>query len=205
MPGYFIYEGLLVWTSLLIDTRTLEEGGRIDYSLSDKIGDLKALREGVAITGWSSGLVQPHLEQLSNVISSLENQQRTIMAPPASFFSEYVNMSPAPQPYGYQVAAYQSSYQSSEQYSAPLNSQGMNFSGDSQARIQEILQGATPSNNGYYENDACNPLNPQPSGAQVEPSALDMGQLPTAEYIDQFLASIGFSAPVADNPYTSSM
>jgi hypothetical protein len=99
VPGYFIYEGLLVWTSLLLDTKTMEEGGRIDYSLSDKLEDLRALREAIAVSGWSSGLVGPHLKQLNQIIIELEKRQLTITAPSntayASFFPEFIDMSPS--------------------------------------------------------------------------------------------------------------
>jgi hypothetical protein len=192
-PGYFTHEGLPVWISLLVDTRTLEEGGRTDYSLSDKISDLKALREGIAITGWSSGQVQPHQEYLDSVIAHLETQQSTNTAPPACFFSEFVNLSPIPQEGSYRPLAQQPSYQALEPSSGSFASQSPSFSKDSQARIQEILQGTTPPNQWYSENSMGEALDLQSGGVPVEVNALQMGQLPSAEYIDQFLKSIGFS------------
>lgn len=55
--GYLVFEGLLVWVSLLMETEDAENGGRPDYSLAAKIQDLESLRDAVAVTGWSSGHV----------------------------------------------------------------------------------------------------------------------------------------------------
>lgn len=62
-----------------MDIRSLEEGGRQDYGIVDKLKDLNVLKEAIAITGWSNGLVQPHLEQLNNFIFELERKRENIM------------------------------------------------------------------------------------------------------------------------------
>jgi hypothetical protein len=208
VPGYFIYEGLLVWTSLLADTKTVEEGGRIDYSLLDKINDLKALREGIAITGWSSGLVQPHLEQLNTIILKLEMQQRMITAPTTSFFSEYLNMSPAPDSPGFPTPNYQAAYANtfpgsreatnSSQIGVPDGSAAV----PSGSTIQEIMQSAAPRNE-WSDGPQTGSHWGAPDGAQSEMQSTD--DMPSAEYIDQFLRSIGFANPIVDTSFRSSM
>lgn len=176
-----------MWTSLIVDTSSLEEGGRVDYRLSDKLDDLKALREALAITGWSSGLIQPHLEQLNNVITGLEARQRMITAPSPPFFADYVNMSPPPQSPGFTMPTYegttsepfsQLSFNSS--YGHHHNDPDGGCNAPSSARIEEILQAPAQPNqwvNGGMQGDAT-PLSAEP--------------LPSSEYIDQFLKSIGF-------------
>lgn len=200
---------MLVWASLLIDTRTLEEGGRIDYSLLNKIDDLTALRDGIAVTGWSSGSVEPHLERLGNVISSLEQQQqRTRLASSASFFSQYVDMSPVTQSPSCALPTPHPVWPSvpKDSYSYQTTDTGGNSSLPTLAGTRGNIQGLTPAHQwlnsgmGTQSNFAT-----QASALANTPGLINTDQLPSAEHIDQFLRSIGFSNPLVDSPYTSSL
>lgn len=63
MPGYAVeWESLALFTSLIINSDTTSTG-RLGYPLSDKIADLKILREAAAICGWSNSNVSAALDQ----------------------------------------------------------------------------------------------------------------------------------------------
>lgn len=55
--GYVVYEGLLLWASLLLESEVVENGGRLDYDVQTKISDLRILRDALSVTAWSSGTV----------------------------------------------------------------------------------------------------------------------------------------------------
>lgn len=200
VPGYFIYDGLLVWTSLIVDTKTLEDGGRIDYSLADKLADLEALREAIAITGWSSGTVQPHLEQLGKIISSFELHQRTIAAPPSpAFFSEYINMSPPPQTPKYQWPSPLPPFSADPCAAPPMESystypyQSSVFTEiEDQRGVPEFPQMPTATASQPLTNEVFSGFQVESNGNQYAGFENMADQLPSSEYLEQFLNSVNF-------------
>lgn len=53
-----MFENILVWASLIADTKYYEEGGRQDYPLAAKLEDLRTIREAMSLIGWSTATVR---------------------------------------------------------------------------------------------------------------------------------------------------
>lgn len=195
VPGYFIYDGLLMWNSFIADTKTIEEGGRIDYNFADKLSDLQTLREALAITGWSSGTAQPRLEQLDKFIAELKGQQRIDTVPSPAFFSEFVNLSPPPQtPNSYWLG--QQTSLSTPSFPAPYSDYSYSMPSSSmmpQSAITEEVGHIVAAPEESVQRQMVQDMQGQSSNIQsinFDGPAID--DMPTSQDIEQFLKSVNY-------------
>ena len=118
--GYVVYEGLLLWASLLLESEVVENGGKLDYDLSTKIADLRILRDALSCSSWSSSTALPHLLTLDTAIQDLESRRKPI-APiePIPSDIELINMLST------DISAFSSNGASSQSNLSPANVDGL--------------------------------------------------------------------------------
>lgn len=183
-----------LWIGLLADSKTLEEGGRIDYTLADKISDLKALLEGIALTGWSSGHVLPHLQQLATIIANLEKQLPTAMISATSLplVGQGVSTIITPQ---YTLWPFHNGLHNGPA-SHQATSSGIGRFDTSESSIQEIPSSSTTFSRWSLDcrtNSTCGAWN---SGMNDEEQDWATFQTSNSEYVDQLLTSIGMAGDI---------